>query len=321
MTKPMKPLIDCPYLYKFWEYHTNKKSSASTLELIENEDIVLGTFGIGKFETYQFLYQRCESFLHFEEWIINLKGEEFTKRAASQYNFCLGNNLAAEIEINTIDEILTELQLDFWEKNGYIRLENVISKSKCAEVIELINAQLEIIPKDEATWYNSHQNLQGLMLQLYQDSTLDTIRYDESIRRIFTSLYKTPRLLVNCEKVSYNPPETTEYKFKGSSLHWDIDFSKPLAYYIQGLVYLNDVPAERGALEVIPGFHLEIEEYLSRFEDPVEAINALRESRSSIRVPGKQGDLILWLQAIPHAATPNKSNQPRYVQYVSFTKL
>lgn len=314
------PQIDCLFLHQFWEYHTHKKHSISASELIDKEDILLGIFGLGKFETYHFLYNLCESFGHFEEWIVNLKGKEFIKLAAVQCNLLLGD-ISSETEIDSIDQVLTETQLDFWETNGYIRLENVITWTKCDDVITLINTQLEIIPEDEKSWYNQHENLQGMMVQLYQDRALDAIRYDESIRKIFACLYQTNKLLVNCEKVSYNPPETREHKFKGSSLHWDIDFSKGPSYYIQGLVYLHDVPAERGALEVIPGFHHQIEEYLLEFDNPDKAIAGLRESGKAIPVPGKKGDLVLWLQSLPHAATPNKSIQPRYVQYVSFTKL
>lgn len=92
-------------------------------------------------------------------------------------------------------------------------------------------------------------------------------------------------------KVSYPPGNK-----RVCPLHWDIDFSKGPDYYIQGLVYLNDVPENRGPLVVIPGFHREIDSYLKKHRSPHEAIEALRSSDEIIPVPGSQGDFILWHQ-------------------------
>jgi ectoine hydroxylase-related dioxygenase (phytanoyl-CoA dioxygenase family) len=284
------------------------------------EDILLGFLGLGKFETYQFLYSECTSYPHFEEWIIDLKGHDAVDQAIHSINNWR-KDISQKSKTAKPEQILSAEQFEFWNKNGYLRIENVISKEKCEAVIDVIDDELGVRREDKDTWYNGHDKLQGLMLQLYQGAALEAIRFDEAIRKVFACLYDTEDLVCNCEKVSFNPPETEIYQFRGSSLHWDIDFSKGPAYYIQGLVYLNDVPAEKGSLCIIPSFHHKIEDFLSDFDSPYEAIEALRTSDQIVPVEGKQGDLILWHQALPHAATPNHSGEPRYVQYVSFSQL
>ncbi|RZK16630.1 MAG: phytanoyl-CoA dioxygenase, partial [Flavobacterium sp.] len=129
----------------------------------------------------------------------------------------------------------------------------------------------------------------------------------------------TEQLTANCDKVSYNPPETDTFKFKGSTLHWDIDFAAGPQYYIQGLVYLNDVPVNRGAFTLVPGFHKKTKDVL-KDESPENALAKIKETEEIKYLAGKKGDLIIWLQAIPHAASANHSNLPRFVQYVSFLK-
>ncbi|RZK42715.1 MAG: phytanoyl-CoA dioxygenase, partial [Pedobacter sp.] len=136
-----------------------------------------------------------------------------------------------------------------------------------------------------------------------------------------SQLYGGKNVVPNTEKLSYNPPENTQYRFAGSPLHWDIDFNSGIQYHIQGLIYLNDVPAKRGALTLIQGFHHEIETFLAGHPSPEVAIEKLRTENRQIAIAGKKGDLIVWLEALPHAASPNQSDQPRFVQYVSFGVL
>ncbi|RZJ84605.1 MAG: phytanoyl-CoA dioxygenase, partial [Chryseobacterium sp.] len=189
----------------------------------------------------------------------------------------------------------------------------------CDAVTHLICDTLVVDLSNPKSWYPKHQLLQGLMLQLYQDEALSKVRENISVRKVFSDLYESNNIIANCEKVSYNPPENKFFKFMGSPLHWDIDFSIGPRYHIQGLIYLDDVPVERGALTLIPGFHHRLSDFLRNFDTPDEAIATLRQTKKIVPLAGKKGDLIVWLESIPHAASPNQSTVPRFVQYVSFT--
>ncbi|WP_293303714.1 phytanoyl-CoA dioxygenase family protein [Pedobacter sp. UBA5917] len=309
---------DCPFLNIVREYHDPKSPKKDVgKQYGQQERIFLNTFQIGLFETYKFLYSECRDNEHFKNWIIGLKGADFYQQATIKFNQWYQNKLNAAD--TSFASILSEAQHRFWEENGYIKIDRLIDAERCNAVIGLIAETLGADISDPETWYNDHQLLQGLMLQLYQHKTLDDIRNDEGIKAVFASLYGSEALLPNCEKVSFNPPVNGNFTFKGSPLHWDIDFSIGPQYYIQGLLYLNDVPVNRGPFSVIPGYHHKIEAELQH-KNPEILIEELKEQNLSIPVTGEQGDLILWLQAIPHAATPNYSDLPRFVQYLSFNQ-
>lgn len=309
---------DCPFLTIVRGYHDPNSPNKNVDEQYpQQEKIFLNIFQIGLFETYNFLYGECRGDEHFKNWIIGLKGADFYQQASLKFNqWYQGEGNAAN---TSFVSILSEAQHRFWEENGYIKIEGLIDAERCNAVTGLINETLDVDIMNRETWYNDHQLLQGLMLQLYQHETLDHIRNDERLKAVFASLYGSDALLPNCEKVSFNPPVNGNFTFKGSPLHWDIDFNIGPQYYIQGLLYLNDVPLNCGPFSLIPGYHHKIEAELQH-KGPKILIEELKEQNLSIPVTGKQGDLILWLQAIPHAATPNCSDLPRYVQYLSFNR-
>ncbi|QIL42347.1 phytanoyl-CoA dioxygenase family protein [Pedobacter sp. HDW13] len=296
--------------------HPQKQMDES---FIQSEQVFLNTFELGIFEIYDFLYSKCLDTDHFKQWIIDLKGADFFNTASQQFfKLQSGNNSQQKADFA---DILTAEQHAFWNTNGYLKIEQIINGQDCDAVTDLICQTLNIDLTNPQTWYPQHELLQGLMLQKYQDEAIANIRNNIQIKAAFSSLYQHNNILANCEKVSYNPPVNRHFSFKGSPLHWDIDFQKGPRYYIQGLLYLNDVPANRGAFTLIPSFHHQIEEHLSRFDNPEIAITALRNKGLEIPVEGKKGDLIVWLESLPHAASPNHSDLPRFVQYVSFNEI
>jgi len=312
-------LTDCSFLGIVRKYHDIKYPKKDVEEQYQHQEkVFFSIFQIGLFETYNFLYSECQDDDHFKNWIIHLKGADFYQQATVKFNQWY---LGAEHVINTpFDSILSEAQHQFWEKNGYLKIANVIDSERCNAVIELIIKTLGVDMEKPETWYNDHQLLQGLMLQLYQHKALDDIRNDEQVKSVFASLYGSGALLPNCEKVSFNPPVNGNFTFKGSPLHWDIDFNIGPQYYIQGLLYLNDVPIKRGPFSLIPGYHHQIEAELQH-KNPELLIEELKAQNLAIPIAGERGDLILWLQSIPHAATPNLSDIPRFVQYLSFNNF
>ncbi|SOD17380.1 phytanoyl-CoA dioxygenase family protein [Pedobacter xixiisoli] len=296
--------------------HAQKSQNEADFQVLER--VFLNTFEVGLFEVYEFLYQHCTSDLQFENWLIDLKGRAFYEKKKALFNDWHENKQDVEDDFSDT-AILSDEQLSFWEANGYLQLNEFITKEDCDDVVALICTTLGVDLESPATWYPQHEMLQGLMLQLYQGEPIEKIRRNERLFAVFAQLYGTKKLIANTEKVSYNPPETDSFHFMGSALHWDIDFNLGPKYYIQGLVYLNDVPADRGAFSLVPRFHKKIDDVLTE-ESPEVAIARIKETEKVDYLAGKKGDLILWLEKLPHAATANRSDLPRFVQYVSFLK-
>lgn len=121
--------------------------------------------------------------------------------------------------------------------------------------------------------------------------------------------------------LGYMPPLSTGYPFNGSPLHWDIDLEMGPRYHIQGMVYLHDIDEESGAFSLIPKMHHQFQSLIREHGGMHEAAEALRTDNSAVKIAGKKGDLIVWLETMPHAATPNESHHPRFVQYISYEEL
>jgi hypothetical protein len=318
-------MINCSFLPVFYEHHQCIKAGKPS-QAFDNfsivEEIWLGFYGLGKFETYQFVYAQCSSITHLQEWMIDLKGESFIQESAAAFEDWNKQKQANTPVTNPRDcSILSEAQWQSWHQQGYIKVSDLVAEPVCEAVCQLICTRLGVDLSAPETWYNNHPDWHGLMLQVYQHESIHVIKTLPAIKQLFFELYGTSHIIANTEKVSFNPPETLTWKFRHNKLHWDIDFNKPDQHYIQGLVYLNDVPENRGPLTVVPGFHHQFNEWMKTYPDPHEAQQVMLNTFTGSPVPGKKGDLILWLQTLPHAASANYSNLPRFVQYLSFSKL
>lgn len=303
-------------------YRSKRNSNARNLQedvdFQTAERFFLNTFEVGLFEVYEFLYQHCKDDLQFENWLIDLKGRDFYNEKRGLFNDWYENKQEVNNDFSDT-KVLSDAELSFWETNGYLQLSDFISTEDCDDVVSLICETLGVNLEHQQTWYPQHEMLQGLMLQLYQGASIEKIRNNDKLFAVFAQLYRNTQLVANCEKVSYNPPETNSFHFMESPLHWDIDFNLGPQYYIQGLVYLNDVPVDRGTFSLVPGFHKKINNVLEG-NNPEAAMEKIRETEKVEYLAGKKGDLILWLQSLPHAASANRSDIPRFVQYVSFLK-
>ena len=309
-------MINCSFLPVFYAHHQCIKSSKTPAEIKDFpniENIWMGFFGLGKLETYQFIYNQCSGIEDLEQWMINLKGEKQILESTAAFDRWIKGN-ATNASPDRV--ILSEDQWQSWQTQGYIKVSGLVNEQLCDAVSQLICTRLGVDLSKPETWYSDHPDWHGLMLQVYQDERINAIKTSPAILKLFTELYGTSNIVANTEKLSFNPPESPTWKFRHHKLHWDTDFTKPDLQYIQGLVYLNDVPENRGPLTVVPGFHHRFEDWIKRHPDPQDMLRTL----TGVPVPGEKGDIVLWLQTLPHAASANHSDLPRFVQYISFSK-
>lgn len=317
-------MINCNFSQLIYETHRNRKSGIQNLsdsDFDNTENVWLSFYGLGKFEFYFFLYSECRDFEHFVDWVTQLKGQNFVNRADEQFK--KWQILEQNIEATEIlpSGVLTEDQISFWEENGYLRIPKVVDDARCDAVKQKICQYLNLHLGFPETWYFAHPHWQGIMLQLYQNEEMEAIRQDPLIFNIFAALYKSNKIIPNVEKLGYNPPETPNWPFTHGNLHWDLDLSQPVKLHIQAMVYLDDVPVERGPLNLVPGFNNKFNEWIKNFSSLDRAHDYMRVTEQPVPVPGEKGDLILWLNTIPHAASKNQSDLPRFVQYISFTAI
>lgn len=292
-------------LYGMWQRACapgKRAGGAAASESWQLEVHALYTLGIGMEETLRHLYHNKPPYNDFIKWI-----EERKKEA-------LPDSLPYDSEA----DVLTQEDLDFWSRNGYLVVKQVISPQQCADTQKAIWEFLQMDPADPATWYKSHEELRGMMLLFTQHATLEANRNSPVIRKAFEQLYGSAKIYKTIDKVSFNPPEKTGFRFSGSSLHWDVSLTLPIPYKLQGLLYLTDCGADEGAFHCVPGFQHKIADWLTGLpagSNPREEVLRLLVPEP---VPGRAGDLVIWHQALPHCATPNRGAKPRLVQYITY---
>lgn len=254
--------------------------------------------GISMEKALKYLYSYRPTLDEFKDWII--KNTELRPQLT-------------DLEYN----VLTEEELNFFDQNGYFVLREAVSRADAEAARQAICGFLGIDGDDPATWYSAHPAKQGLMLTLSNHPALNKNRYSPRIKKAFEQIYGHTALFCNVGITSFNPPVTSNFQFLGDGLHWDVSLKQPIAFVIQGLLYLSDCSAIGGAFHCVPGFHKNISgwlENLAQDELPRSKVKKL----VPVAVPGRAGDFVGWHQALPHCATPNHGKSPRYVQYMSY---
>ncbi|PZR22241.1 MAG: phytanoyl-CoA dioxygenase [Flavobacterium psychrophilum] len=289
-----------PYdmLEKLWERTSNPKV------IIENSDWnkemeALYSLGISMESTLQYLYFEKPDFETFKNWIKQREKE---------------NTVSNEV----IENVLSEEDLNFWDKNGYVIVRNAVSKEDCLATQQAIWDFLGASANDVSSWYKPHEQQKGLMLNFSDHQTLNKNRQSEKIRKAYEQLYKSDAIYKIIDKVSFNPPETDNYRFMGSKLHWDVSLKTPIPLALQGLLYLTDCGPEDGAFHCVPGFHTTIESWLGEIGSDENPREKALQTLTPIPVIANAGDFIIWDNRLPHCASANYGKLPRMVQYLTY---
>ena len=255
--------------------------------------------GVGIDEVLHFLYTEKPTVASFESWV----NEKATK---------LVESISQEINV------LSQEEIQFFENQGYIVLSNAISKSDCVATQNVIWEFLKMDRNQPTTWYQNHPEQRGMMLNFFDHPLLEKNRASGKIRKAFEQLYQSQAIYKTIDKVSFNPPVTPNYSFKGSDLHWDVSLQLPIPFRLQGLIYLSDCGPKDGAFHCVPGFHNQITAWMKQVPDSVHPRAYALETLQPQAIPASAGDIIIWHQALPHCATPNYGSSPRMVQYLSY---
>ncbi|WP_270090702.1 adenylyl-sulfate kinase [Sphingobacterium sp. SYP-B4668] len=283
-----------------------------------DEQVFRFVFGLTLFDLIEYVYREFTDLNAFEKWVKKYDDEE-TFRAKIYEFYKLTHLVDGNQDYRT--QILTDEQLEDWERDGYLQLSGLVSDEDCDAVVNTICRRLKIDLTNADTWWPTDSNkLQGIIIPSLHTHETKTVALNPKIRQVFEDLYQSRSIIPSVTPLGYNPPERVNYSFRGSPLHWDVDFLKGVSYYIQGLVYLSNVEEHGGAFSLIPGYQHRLASALQEYGTAEHVLELLRQQKVDVRLSGKKGDLIVWLEAIPHAATANRSDKPRFVQYVAYQK-
>jgi len=310
--------LQIKHLKRFW-YATllsrsNKLSRQERLQEWQTDKTLLSALGLGLEQLMIYLYRENPSFEEFEDWIIATAG---TPDQAAVKNF---NNLFSTEKTSAEKQpapFFTSEEMAFWQDNGYIIVKNAVPKEDCDAAIEVICDFLGIKRNDPESWYTPNPARQGIMVQLFQHPVLQKNRQSAQIRMAYEHLWQRKDIWLNSDRVGFNPPETSFWKFPGPDLHWDVSLSLPIPFGLQGILYLADTEANQGAFTLVPGFHNWGEQWLKSLPGGVNPRRENLHALGSLPVTANAGDFIIWHHALPHGSSPNRSTKPRFVQYIN----
>lgn len=214
-----------------------------------------------------------------------------------------------------VDEPLKPEDLQHWSEHGYVVVKNVISRYQATEVADWLLSLKGMQRNNRDSWYL--EGPQSIMFERYQGALLELARNSAKAKAAFQQLWGCHDLITSVDRTSINPPEFGDYYFSGPYLHLDVNFAHPLHFRTQGIVYLNDVAENQGALTLCPGFHKRYPEWLASLKEDENPAGWNFNQLPTKAIAANAGDLIIWHHWLPHGSSPNHNSFPRIAQYLN----
>ena len=283
--------------------------------------LVIHASGVGLEQAMQYLLREAPSFEEFERWIVATTGGVEPERIARINAAVVGRDPPADTArflaaVEASEPVLSASDLSFWQEHGYVVLHDAVPPAARTAATRTVWEHLGAREDDPQTWYAT-ENDHGIMVQYFQHPAFETIRRSPRIHKAFAQLWGTADLWATTDRVGFNPPERQDFKFPGPHLHWDVSVKTPIPFTTAGILYLTDTPPEQGAFTVVPGFQRWGEDWLKALPGGADPRRQDLYALGPRAIGGEAGDLIIWHQALPHGASPNRGTRPRMVQYVN----
>ncbi len=311
----MKPL-DLPGLRDFW----NRKVAARGGSTPDSSDagdaradqILLAGLRVGLRETLDFLMSGAPPFGEFEAWVLEKNGGAIEPARLERLNAALRGERTGELESILAEPVLSPSDLEFWDEHGYVVLKQAVSANACLAAVDAIFTHAGMSMDAPDSWYQT-----DIWIPLAHHHALWANRNSPRIHTAFAQIWGRGDLWMNVDVCGVNPPLRQGDRFRGTPLHWDMTLAPPLRFGTQGILYLTDTAASQGAFSCVPGFHRSLEAWRRQLPEGVDPRAVAPRVLQPVPIAGEAGDLIIWHQALPHAATPNQCASPRVVQYLN----
>ncbi|MGA7788312.1 MAG: phytanoyl-CoA dioxygenase family protein [Xanthobacteraceae bacterium] len=292
----------------------------STMHDRHLDHLVIHACGIGLEQTTAYLASEMPSFAAFERWIVSTTGGVAAERVARINAAVAGGDPPQQTRraldaIDASEPALTASDLAFWKEHGYVVLRDAVAVATRDAAAMALWHHIGAAPDAPATWYRSSDH--GIMVQYFQNPAFEAVRRSPRIHKAFAQLWGTADLWATTDRVGFNPPEREDFKFPGPHLHWDVSVKTPIPFGTGGILYLTDTPPEQGAFTLVPGFQNWGEDWLNRLPPGANPRQQDLYALGPRPIGGRAGDLVIWHQALPHGASPNRGTKPRLVQYVN----
>ncbi|MBY6115907.1 phytanoyl-CoA dioxygenase family protein [Mameliella alba] len=219
--------------------------------------------------------------------------------------------------------MLSQTQKEFYDQNGYLKVEQVVTPEELAELQSvteaLINQSREVSQSDERFDLDKghtpdQPRLTRIKLPHKQHPVYDRILKHSGVTRVLNDLLG-PDTVLNTAKLNCKAPGG------GAAVEWHQDW----AFYpatndtllAVGLM-LEDVTEENGPLLVIPGTHkgpVLSHHANGTFCGAIDPEDPLFEKDKIVTLTGKAGDMTVHHVRMLHGSAPNVSERARKILF------
>lgn len=287
--------------------------------LTTGDRTLFSLLGVGAHQILRFVFARRPDLAALEAWVIATAGTPDPAEIARYHHWLDGTppRGAAAAAIAAVESAPPALDADdlaHWDRHGFVVLRRAIAPAAAADAARLLWDYLGAAPDDPQSW--SGPRWQSIWTPIYQAPELDVARHSLRVRKAFAQLWGTADLWPVIDQMGFNPPLGPATPFMGSPLHWDVSLATPIPFGTQAILYLDETPADQGALRLVPGFHHRIHDWLAAPDN--DTPREVPFDDQAVPVPGAAGDLVIWRHELPHGASPNRGARPRLTQYLNF---
>lgn len=203
---------------------------------------------------------------------------------------------------------LTTEQKAFYEENGYVHVQGLITPDEAAMYRAELHALAERQGSNDATWTSVKSGGTSITHShdvQFRSAAITRLLTDPRLTSVAQDIIG-PNVQLHHNKMFIKPPE------RGSPfpMHQDYPyFPHERNSMIAVIIHFDDAPVEKGCLRVVPGSHklgplaaVGQDHHLPEDEYPIEG---------ALAVPAKAGDAIFMSYLLVHGSGVNISDEPR----------
>ncbi len=213
--------------------------------------------------------------------------------------------------------MLSEQQLADFERDGYLLIKGLYSKSEAQDIIDWTDevAAYPEVPGKYMMYFEQSQVDDSRILSRVEDfepwhTNFSRLFNDERMKGYCSQLFGEAAVLYK-DKINFKMPGGDGFK-----AHQDVQagWDRYASLHITAMISVDATTVENGCLEMAPGYHKQ--GLIGEQWKPLE-----EDALDYVLIPTEPGDAVFFDSFAPHRSKPNMTRQARRVLYVTYNRL
>jgi ectoine hydroxylase-related dioxygenase (phytanoyl-CoA dioxygenase family) len=218
-------------------------------------------------------------------------------------------------------QLLSEQQLDDFDRDGFLLFRNVFEQKEIDQIISWVNevqGYPEVPGKHmmyfEKSLLDKEKRILQRMENVYEHHNDFKELFDsDRVKGVVSDLFRESAILFK-DKINFKLPG-------GGGFDWHQDQQAGWWVYAQifvtALICIDQVTPDNGPLEVSAGHHKQ--GLIGKEWEPLNDANMKEMKFESVML--EPGDMVFFDSFVPHGSGPNLTDQSRRVLYITYNKL